>query len=320
MRKKAAVLLSMALMAGCFVPQMLSLAETPDKTEITEEKKDQEAEEEKAEKEQEEDGEETEEKETKEEKETEKEKKAKKETKAEDENEDAEENEDKVKADEEKKNESRPEDFRIRGKKLNSYAGNSKILRIPDNVTEIADEALMGNSTAEEIYIPDSVKTVGFGAFSNMSSLKKVHLGNGFDADMIDIFLGSMNIEEYETDEQSGDFYAEDGVLYINSEIGTAAYYPAAKTDTVYAVPEHVSALFLNGNRYLNTLSLSGNVKRIDFNGGMDVDIVPASLRQITINGSNPYFYVDSQGVLKDRNSDTSVFSPFTADKTNAEK
>lgn len=335
MKKKAAVVLTMLLMSCC-VPQMLSLAE-PSNNEVTEEEESKEEDnkgKEETAKEEENEGEEKTskekgdegKKETSEEEEDEGKKEAsKEETKENDreekkEEKEEEEVEEKEKEAERKAEESKPEDFTVRRKVLQSYSGNSKIARIPDSVEEIADEALKGNSIVEELYISNSVTSAGVEAFSEMNSLKKVHLGNGFEADFVDIFMGSMNIEEFETDRQDGDFYAKDGVLYVNSEVGFVAYYPAAKTDAVYRVPDNVSIVFLNGNRYIQTLSLSGSVKRVDFNGGVDVDIVPAQLRQITVDAGNLYFYVDGAGALKDKTSDTEVFSPSSAGSQDVEQ
>lgn len=66
------------------------------------------------------------------------------------------------------------ERFRINGTTLTKYLGTDTFVSIPDNVTNISDEAFSGNETLTSIEIPDSVTTISFNAFKNCTALTGV--------------------------------------------------------------------------------------------------------------------------------------------------
>lgn len=66
-------------------------------------------------------------------------------------------------------------DFDIRGAVLVKYKGKSKSAVLPNGIVEIAKYAF-AESAVETVILPDSVKTIGFRAFSRCAKLKTVVL------------------------------------------------------------------------------------------------------------------------------------------------
>ncbi len=57
---------------------------------------------------------------------------------------------------------------------IKRYIGNDEVVHIPEDVTVLERGAFAGNHTVREIYIPDSVTTIGNEAFYNCTNLKKL--------------------------------------------------------------------------------------------------------------------------------------------------
>lgn len=66
-------------------------------------------------------------------------------------------------------------DFEIKAGKLIKYTGENQEIIIPNNVTEIGDEAF-ARLNITNVIIPDSVTLIGVGAFRMCKSLKKIDI------------------------------------------------------------------------------------------------------------------------------------------------
>lgn len=203
------------------------------------------------------------------------------------------------------------EDFGISETTLTAYYGQDSIVTVPDGVKTIADEAFWGNDTIEELYLPDSVESVGIQAFAEMRALRTIDLGDGFEADYVDIFLGSINIEEYIVSRSNSDFYSDNGILYIDNDDLLMVFYPISKRSDEYLVPDNVDFVFLNSNYHLNSLHISKSVSRIDFNNMGSGDVAEnMQLEHISVDERSNSYYVSNDGILKDKRTDTIVFYP----------
>ncbi len=72
------------------------------------------------------------------------------------------------------------------GAVITSYGGGLSVVEIPEKlggkpVTEI-DEWAFFDSAVEKVVLPDSVKTIGYGAFSTCNYLKEIDLGTGLES------------------------------------------------------------------------------------------------------------------------------------------
>lgn len=200
---------------------------------------------------------------------------------------------------------------RLGGMTLTAYYGQDSIVTVPDGVKTIANEAFWGNDTIEELYLPDSVESVGIQAFAEMRALRTIDLGDGFEADYVDIFLGSINIEEYIVSRSNSDFYSDNGILYIDNDDLLMVFYPISKRSDEYLIPDNVDFVFLNGNYHLNRLHISKSVSRIDFNNMGSGDVAEnMQLEHISVDERSNSYYVSNDGILKDKRTDIIVFYP----------
>lgn len=143
------------------------------------------------------------------------------------------------------------------------------------------------NSTAEEIIIPESVKTIdklvfyncaslrnltingaetiGESAFVMCSSLENITIsGNCTAIEGDEPFLSCTMLKSITVTDGDGSYSSENGVLY-NKDKSALLVYPASKEDKEFKVPDTVKEISVSAfcnNNYLETADLSG-VERI---------------------------------------------------------
>lgn len=111
-----------------------------------------------------------------------------------------------------------------------------------------------------------------------MRALRTIDLGDGFEADYVDIFLGSINIEEYIVSRSNSDFYSDNGILYIDNDDLLMVFYPISKRSDEYLIPDNVAE----------------NMQ----------------LEHISVDERSNSYYVSNDGILKDKRTDIIVFYP----------
>lgn len=62
----------------------------------------------------------------------------------------------------------------IKDKVLRYCKSSQKVLWIPRGITALCDGCLSGNNVLEEVYIPDTVETIGIGVLSNCKALRLI--------------------------------------------------------------------------------------------------------------------------------------------------
>ncbi|MDO5517298.1 MAG: leucine-rich repeat protein [Clostridium sp.] len=164
---------------------------------------------------------------------------------------------------------------------VNGSEAEGKI-KIPDNVTEIADDAFYinysGNSKITKVSIPSSVKRIGKNAFCDCTNLEKVTIGDGIkeidehafegctDLSDLDIpddvdnisssaFDGCTSLDNKPNYSSDGLLIVDDGLLYSGED---------AKGDVV--VPDYVQAIgdeAFSGNDKITSIKIPGNVEKI---------------------------------------------------------
>lgn len=170
---------------------------------------------------------------------------------------------------------------------ITRYYGSNLKIEIPEEingmpVTRIYTSAF-SESMAEEIIVPESVKTIDKLVFYSCSSLKNLTI-NGAETigesafamcDALENITISGNCKEIQGDEPfisclklqsinitdgDGIYSSENGVLY-NKEKTTLLAYPASKTDKNFKVPSGVKEISMSAfysSNYLETVDLSG--------------------------------------------------------------
>ena len=134
--------------------------------------------------------------------------------------------------------------------------------------------------------LPDSVTSIGKGAFSADSALTSVHLGSGIATIGESAFVDANNLASLTVDPANTVYSVEDGALYGKGDAGrTLVLYLPTKTDTDVTVPKGTTAIadaaFAN-NTSLRRVVLPEGLTTIGY-GAFDGD---ANLADIVIPDS----------------------------------
>ena len=154
-----------------------------------------------------------------------------------------------------------------------------------NRLAEVGDYAF-DTTALTSATLPDSVTSVGKGAFSNDTALRSVHLGSGVASIGESAFVGSNNLASLTVAPANTVYSVEDGALYGKGDAGrTLVLYLPTKTDSDVTVPEGTTAIadaaFAN-NSSLRRVVLPEGVTTIGY-GAFDGD---ANLADIVIPDS----------------------------------
>ena len=125
-------------------------------------------------------------------------------------------------------------------------------LRLPESVTSIGEGAFANLDGLKKIIIPGTVKTIKTSAFSYNQSLEEVILENGVETIEINAFLGCGNLQKIEMPESV-------------KSIGANCFKDCIKLDNV-VLPSNLTTLQVqtfNGCKSLKSLKLSDNLEKI---------------------------------------------------------
>ena len=154
-----------------------------------------------------------------------------------------------------------------------------------NRLTRVGDYAFE-DAPITAVTLPDSVTSIGKGAFSSDTALTSVHLGSGVTTIGESAFVGSNNLASLTVDPANTVYSVEDGALYGKGDAGrTLVLYLPTKTDTDVTVPEGATAIadaaFAN-NSSLRRVVLPEGLTSIGY-GAFDGD---ANLTDIVIPDS----------------------------------
>ena len=154
-----------------------------------------------------------------------------------------------------------------------------------NRLAEVGDYAF-DTTALTSATLPDSVTSIGKGAFSNDTALTSLHLGSGIASIGESAFVGSNNLASLTVDPANTVYSVEDGVLYSKGDAGrTLVLYLPTKTDTDVTVPKGTTAIadaaFAN-NSSLRRVVLPEGLTTIGY-GAFDGD---ANLADIVIPDS----------------------------------
>ena len=112
-----------------------------------------------------------------------------------------------------------------------------------NRLAEVGDYAF-DTTALTSATLPDSVTSIGKGAFSNDTALTSVHLGSGIAAIGESAFVDANNLASLTVDPANTVYSMEDGALYSKGDAGrTLVLYLPTKTDTDVTVPEGTTAI-----------------------------------------------------------------------------
>ena len=112
-----------------------------------------------------------------------------------------------------------------------------------NRLAEVGDFAF-DTTALTSVTLPDSVTSIGKGAFSNDTALTSLHLGSGIATIGESAFVGSNNLASLTVDPANTVYSVEDGALYGKGDAGrTLVLYLPTKTDTDVTVPKGTTAI-----------------------------------------------------------------------------
>ena len=112
-----------------------------------------------------------------------------------------------------------------------------------NRLAEVGDYAF-DTTALTSATLPDSVTSIGKGAFSNDTALTSLHLGSGIASIGESAFVGSNNLASLTVDPANPVYSMEDGVLYSKGDAGyTLVLYLPTKTDADVTVPTGTVAI-----------------------------------------------------------------------------
>ena len=112
-----------------------------------------------------------------------------------------------------------------------------------NRLAEVGDYAF-DTTALTSATLPDSVTSIGKGAFSNDTALTSVHLGSGVATIGESAFVDANNLASLTVDPANTVYSVEDGALYSKGDAGrTLVLYLPTKTDTDVTVPEGTVAI-----------------------------------------------------------------------------
>ena len=112
-----------------------------------------------------------------------------------------------------------------------------------NRLAEVGDYAF-DTTALTSATLPDSVTSIGKGAFSNDTALTSVHLGSGIAAIGESAFVDANNLASLTVDPANTVYSVEDGALHSKGNAGrTLVLYLPTKTDTDVTVPDGTVAI-----------------------------------------------------------------------------
>ncbi len=149
-----------------------------------------------------------------------------------------------------------------------AFAGNEHVqnVTIGKNVQSIGTAAFEDCSALKSVTIPDSVISIGNAAFADCSSLKDVSIGKGLETLGNGVFAGDIRLSGVSINSDNPNFLCNDGAIYSKVDGSTLYDVLSGRQKSNYTMPSAVTNIkpyAFWGNRYLESVSISGNVGEI---------------------------------------------------------
>jgi hypothetical protein len=227
-----------------------------------------------------------------------------------------------------------------------SFGGSGKNmyfteLYLPTTLKKIGDYCFQNCIKIKNLKLPEGLEIISDGAFDHMQGIENTNLtipstvktmggtyytdeNTGY-GDHIFYDMGSTAFKQFEVADGNEYFTAVDGVLYTK-DMKRLVSYPRGKTDTVYELPEGVTAidqLCFSRNPYLKklilpdsfviTTDLPDNILNTDSNSLSGGLYVYTSTAEIEVKDTNPN-YATENGILYSKNFKTIWYVPTQFD------
>ena len=117
-----------------------------------------------------------------------------------------------------------------------------KEVTLSNNIPALKRGIFKHCSSIEELKIPDSVKTIENGVFEGCSSIKTITLSKNVRSIASGCLVDCVKLKEINVNSQNEKFHSKDGVLF-NSTSKELVFYPPAKEDKIYEIPDDVHGI-----------------------------------------------------------------------------
>jgi hypothetical protein len=114
--------------------------------------------------------------------------------------------------------------------------------KIPNSVTSIGEGAFYGCTSLTSVTIPNSVTSIGKLAFYYCDSLESITIPSGVTSIENYAFYGCESLEKIEVDSNNKNYASIDGVLFDKGKT-TLIRYPEGKNNTTYEIPNSVTSI-----------------------------------------------------------------------------
>lgn len=112
-----------------------------------------------------------------------------------------------------------------------------------NRLTDVGDYAFDGSALVS-VSLPDSVTSIGKGAFAGNAALRSVHLGSGLTSIGESAFVDASNLASLSVAPTNSAFSVEDGVLYSKGDTGrTLVLYMPTNGASEFTVPDGTVAI-----------------------------------------------------------------------------
>ena len=135
------------------------------------------------------------------------------------------------------------------------------------------------------VIIDKGINRIGANVFRQCKNIKSVSIPSSVEFIGTDAFLGCTGLERFSVDKANPRYCSKDDVLF-NKEMTKLLYYPAAKTDVEYTVPEGVVSIENCANADFETIHLPDSLKEIRSSAFSECDHLtsvrlPSGIREI---------------------------------------
>lgn len=118
------------------------------------------------------------------------------------------------------------------------YPYKLKTISLPNTIKRIEQNAFQSGNWIEEINLPDSLESIGFGAFKN-TQIKSIRIPASVKTMTGNPFSGACRLNQIELDSNNNYFCVENGVLFNKTKTVLIAYLQKSQ-DSVYVIPSSV--------------------------------------------------------------------------------
>lgn len=161
---------------------------------------------------------------------------------------------------------------------------------IPAKVTTIQQSAFSQCASLKEMSIPDLTTNLASGIFNSCTGLEKIHIGSGVtNVDFQSMLWGCTSLLEITVSEENRIYESDGNGVVFQKDNASLIYYPPARQDTSYTVPDYVKTIAekaFYGHKWLAEIDFQEGIETIGENAFAECTTLekaelPQSLKKI---------------------------------------